>query len=56
MLAVEFVVLLDELLPQAAIRSDAAIAGRDSFSRWRMCFTPMASRAPCRRVWVLLYW
>ncbi|HEY4894996.1 MAG TPA: hypothetical protein VII01_02815 [Solirubrobacteraceae bacterium] len=34
--AAELVVLLDELLPQAAIRSDAAIAGRDSFSRWRM--------------------
>ncbi|HSZ69389.1 MAG TPA: hypothetical protein VK756_03410 [Solirubrobacteraceae bacterium] len=36
-LAAELVVLLDALLPQAAIRSDAAIAGRDSFSRWRMC-------------------
>jgi hypothetical protein len=34
--AAELVVLLDELLPQAAIRSDAAIAGRDSFSRLRM--------------------
>ncbi|MFZ2113608.1 MAG: hypothetical protein WAU77_07765 [Solirubrobacteraceae bacterium] len=32
----ELVELLDELLPQAAIRSDAAIAGRDSFSRLRM--------------------
>ncbi|HEY3829192.1 MAG TPA: hypothetical protein VGL57_08355 [Solirubrobacteraceae bacterium] len=36
----EVVVLLDELLPQAAIRSDAAIAGRDSFSTWRMCPLP----------------
>jgi hypothetical protein len=34
--AAELVVLLDELLPHAASRSDAAIAGRDSFSRWRM--------------------
>jgi hypothetical protein len=32
-LAAELVVLLDELLPHAAIRSDAAIAGMDSFSR-----------------------
>jgi hypothetical protein len=36
-LAAELVVLLDELLPHAAIRSDAAIAGRDNFSTWRMC-------------------
>src|ERR1700683_2790821 len=34
--AAELVVLLDELLPHAASRSDAATAGRDSFSRWRM--------------------
>ena len=36
MLAAELVVLLDELLPHAASRSDAASAGRDSFSRWRI--------------------
>ena len=36
-LAAELVVLLDELLPQAASSSETAIAGRDSFSRWRMC-------------------
>ncbi|HEY2536256.1 MAG TPA: hypothetical protein VGI24_04655 [Solirubrobacteraceae bacterium] len=31
-LVAELVVLLLELLPQAAIRSDTATAGRDSFS------------------------
>jgi len=62
-LAAELVVLLDELLPQAAIRSDAAIAGMDSFSRWRMCSLLCKSgtvlarvgaavliKTPCRRV------
>src|ERR1700677_5252211 len=43
-LAAGVVVLLDELLPQAASRSDAAIAGRDSFSRWRMCSLLWISR------------
>ncbi len=32
-LAAELVVLLLELLPQAATRSEAAIAGMDNFSR-----------------------
>jgi hypothetical protein len=35
-LAAELLVLLDELLPHAASSRDAASAGRDSFSRWRM--------------------
>ena len=36
-LEAELVVLLDEPPPHPATRSDAAIAGRDSFTRWRMC-------------------
>ena len=43
-LAAELVVLLDELLPQAASNSDTAAAGRDSFSRWRMCSLLWISR------------
>jgi hypothetical protein len=55
-LAAELVVLLFvELLPQAASSSDAAAAGRDSFSRWRMCSLLLTSRAPLRRVRVLRY-
>jgi hypothetical protein len=36
-LAAELVVLLLELLPHAAIKSDTATAGMDSFSTWRIC-------------------
>jgi hypothetical protein len=55
-LAAELVVLLlVALLPQAASNTEAATAGSDSLSRWRMCSLLWTSRAPCRRIGVLLY-
>jgi hypothetical protein len=55
-LAAELVVLLlVELLPQAASNSEAASAGRDSLSRWRNVFTPLDKSGTGAGAWVLLY-
>jgi hypothetical protein len=55
-LAAELVVLLlVELLPQAASNTETAAAGRDSLSRWRNVFTPLDKSGTVLTHRVLLY-